>query len=166
MKTSLPLQYGIVTNKLPKNLLHFMASFDIRGPARCVYKSLGTCKASQGIWQGMAWHWVTSELLSSALFFCSECLRIAGPVRQSFRSSRLPAVVSAGGQIKFAAKKRESSADGVEALDAKEDSTHWAHWMTWKRHHTFQVSWKSWKTHCFSWRSVKINNQLDHVISH
>jgi hypothetical protein len=52
------------------------------------------------------------------------------PATQSFLARRLPAAVGSGGQIKFAAKKRESSAYGVEAFDAKKVSTHWAHWMT------------------------------------
>ena len=82
---------------------------------------------------------MTSPLLS-ALFFCSECVWTAGPATQSFLARRLPAAVGSGGQIKFAAKKRESSAYGVEAFDAKPVSTHWAHWMSKDRHSTSQVS--------------------------
>ena len=122
-----PVHWRVRPSRAPasQNPVHRRGGY----PAKCVYKSLGTCKASQGMARN-----------GMALFFCSECVWTAGPATQSFLARRLPAAVGSGGQIKFAAKKRESSAYGVEAFDAKPVSTHWAHWMSKDRHNTSQVS--------------------------
>jgi hypothetical protein len=54
-----------------------------------VFTNLSEHARHRKVWQGMAWHWLTSPLLS-ALFFCSECLWTDSPATQSFLASSPP----------------------------------------------------------------------------
>ena len=126
-----------------------------QGSLQNVSTNLSEHARHRKVWQGMAWHWMTSPLLS-ALFSARNAF---GPqsCNTVFLARRLPAAVGSGGQIKFAAKKRESSAYGVEAFDAKKVSP--IGHIGWLRtaSHLSGVTWKSWTTD-HSWRSMKIKN--------